>query len=267
MGQNASRCLFTSAPARLLFNRRLVLAGLGLVLLGRPEAGVAQVAPNVPAPAPPVAAAAGAAPEATPTAASPRFLLKGGLQLTHLFYLPDHLGWQLIFPTSLGFEYRLNPRFSLLARAEADVAAGRAPRGRRGGNLAPAPGAALGLGARYYFNQSRALCAGAPAECWGSYLALETSTDLSAAGRLRGGARSRRRGAASLTRFTPSVFVLVGTQHQGPGRHMLYDLSAGLGIEAPPSYATDATISRPWEMASQVNLRVYFVNQTRAKRK
>ncbi|MCI1188062.1 hypothetical protein MON38_11580 [Hymenobacter sp. DH14] len=218
--------------------------------------------PSLPVPA---AAPETSAPSA-PAVASPRFLLKAGLQLTHLFYLPDHLGWQLVFPASLGFEYRLNPKFSLLARAEADIAAGRAPRGRRGGPQAPAAGAAFGLEARYYFNQSRARCAGAPAECWGNYVAFETSTDLSAAGRLRGGARSRKRGASSLTRFTPSAFVLVGTQHRGPGRHLLYDLSAGLGLEAPPPYAADATISRPWEMASQLNLRVYFSNSTRAPR-
>lgn len=243
----------------------MALAGLTIALLGRPEPGIAQVPSNIPTPAPPVSVAASASPAATPPAASPRFLFKGGLQLTHLFYLPDHLGWQLVFPASLGFEYRLNPRFSLLARAEADIAAGRAPRGRRGGSQAPAPGAALGLGVRYYFDQGRALCAGAPAEYWGSYFALETSTDLSAAGRLRGGTRSRRRGINGLTRLTPSVFALVGTQHRGPGHHLLYDLSAGLGLEAPPPYAADVTIGRSWEMATQVNLRVYFVNQNRAR--
>ncbi|WP_460500669.1 hypothetical protein, partial [Hymenobacter agri] len=80
---------------------------------------------------------------------------------------------------------------------------------------------------------------------------------------LRGG-RSRKRGASSLTRLTPSIFVLVGTQHRGPGRHLLYDLSAGVGLEAPQPYALDATMSRPWEMASQVNLRVYFSNTGRS---
>lgn len=258
------RNAFYSLFPRQLSSRAAALAGLGLALLGRPVAAAAQAAPSAPVPPAPVAASA--TPATTPTAVLPRFLLKGGLQLTHLFYLPDHLGWQLVFPASLGFEYRLTPGFSLLARAEADVATGRAPRGRRGGSQAPASGAALGLGARYYFNQSRARCAGTPAERWGSYVAFETNTDLSAAGRLRGGSRSRKRGASSLTRFTPSIFALVGAQHRGPGRHLLYDLSAGLGLEAPPPYTVEATISRPWEMASQVNLRVYFINQSPTKR-
>ncbi|MDQ2793954.1 MAG: hypothetical protein M3Y12_08100 [Bacteroidota bacterium] len=58
------------------------------------------------------------------------------------------------------------------------------------------------------------------------------------------------------------MFALVGTQHRGPGHHLLYDLSAGLGLEAPPPYATNAIVSRPWDMATQVNLRVYFINRS-----
>ena len=260
MSRNVLRYLYAAALAQRLSRRGLALTGMGLVLSG-PVTVAAQDAPARPTMA--LLAPAWPIPPSAPAPASPRFLFKGGLQLTHLFYLPDHLGWQLVFPASLGFEYRLSSRFSLLARAEADIAAGRAPRGRRGGNQAPAAGVALGLGVRYYFNQNRALCVGVPAEYWGNYLALETSTDLSAAGQLRGGGRSRRRGANSLTRLTPSLFALVGTQHRGPGHRLLYDLSAGIGLEAPPPYTADATMSRPWDIATQINLRVYFVNKKR----
>ncbi len=248
----------------------LLLAFFSFALLGACRPAVAQDT-NFPQPtraslitAAPAALPAVPAPADSPVS-SPRFLFKSGLRLTHLFYLPDRLSWQLVLPMSFGLEYRLTPRFSVFAQAEADVAAGRAPRGRRGGNLVPGSGASLGLGGRYYFNQARIRCVGAPAECWGNYLSLETNTDLSAAGRLRGArGRGRGRGSRSLTRLTPSVFALVGTQHAGPGRRLLYDLSAGLGLEAPPPYTAEGGGSPTWNVAAQVNLRVYLVNHRRA---
>lgn len=267
MGPNALRYPAPFALARRLCCRGAAFASLGIALVGWPHAVIAQANAGVLVPARLASADGRTAPQVVPMDTAPRFLCKVGLQLTHLFYLPNRLGWQLVLPASLGFEYRLNPRFSLLARVEADIDAGRASRGRRGGTQAPAAGAAIGLGVRYYFNQSHTPCLGAPTECWGNYLALETSTDLSVADRLRGSGRSRQRGASSLIRFTPNVFALVGTQRRGPGYRLLYDLSAGIGIEAPPPYSTDAALSRPWEIASQVNLRVYFTNQSRARNK
>lgn len=59
----------------------------------------------------------------------------------------------------------------------------------------------------------------------------------------------------------PVLFVLCGTQHRGPGRRQLYNLNAGLGIEAPPAYSAEAAIRPPWDVAAQLNLRVYFVNE------
>ncbi|WP_460503603.1 hypothetical protein, partial [Hymenobacter agri] len=126
----ASRNFSVCMPAHLRLGRTVASASLVLALLSQPNPGAAQ-AIQAASPLEPIATTEVAA---TPTVAtaSPRFLLKAGLQLTHLFYLPDHQSWQLVFPASLGLEYRLNSRFSLLARAEADIAAGRAPRGRRG---------------------------------------------------------------------------------------------------------------------------------------
>jgi hypothetical protein len=191
----------------------------------------------------------------------PRLLLKAGLRLTHLFYLPDNRGWQLVLPSSLGLEYRLNPQLSLYAQAEADISAGRAQRGRRGTTL-PTPTANVSLGARHYFNHSRAASAQAPLDGpWGNYVALEGSAELSQAGR-RGG---RRRGLG-LGATTPAVFALCGMQHGGPTRRLLYDLNAGIGIELPPPYTADSELSRPWDVAAQVNLRVYFVSHSRAAR-
>lgn len=187
-------------------------------------------------------------------------MFKSGLRLTHLFYLPDYRSWQLVLPMSFGVEYRVRPGLSLFAQAEADLAAGRAPRGRRSSSLTPNAGASLGLGGRFYFNQAQTRCSGAPAECWGNYVALETSTDLSAAGRLRGGVRTKGQSSRSLTRLTPSIFVLLGAQHAIPGRRLLYDLNAGLGLEAPPPYIAEGGGNPSWNVAAQVNLRVYLVN-------
>ena len=66
-------------------------------------------------------------------------------------------------------------------------------------------------------------------------------------------------------RVTPALFALCGTQHRGPGRRLLYDLNAGLGIEAHPAYTAEAAL--PWDVAAQVNLRVYIANQRHAAKK
>ena len=187
----------------------------------------------------------------------PRLLLKAGLRLTHLFYLPDARSWQLVLPSSMGVEYRLAPRFSLYLQAEADISAGRAGRGRR--TTLPTPTTDLSMGVRYYFNQPGPASSQASpkAEAWGNYLALESSAELT-----QGNRRGRQaRGSGSIT---PALFALCGTQHSGPGHRLLYDLSAGLGLQAPSSSTTESTVSRPWDVAAQVNLRVYFVNHRRA---
>lgn len=193
-----------------------------------------------------------------PVAASPRLLLKSGLRLTHLFYLPDARSWQLLLPLSFGLEYRFSPRFSAYAQAEVDISAGRAPRGRRGAALLPTSGTSIGVGTRYYFNQSAT--ASASPEPWGNYVALEASTELAQINSWRG----RRGRGVSVGRVTPALFVLCGTQHRGPGHHLLYDLNAGLGIEAPPAYSAEASTRPPWDVAAQINLRVYVANQRHA---
>ncbi|MBH8570125.1 hypothetical protein KB206_14640 [Microvirga sp. STS02] len=202
------------------------------------------------------------APAAVPSASvpSPRLLLKSGLRLTHLFYLPDARSWQLLLPVSFGLEYRLQPRFSAYAQAEADISAGRAPRGRRGSPLLPTPGTSVGMGARYYFNQPSA--SQSSSEPWGNYVALEASAELAQLSSRRG----RRGRGLSVGRVTPALFALCGTQHRGPGRRLLYDLNAGLGIEAPPAYSAEAGTRPPWDVAAQVNLRVYLANQRHAAR-
>jgi hypothetical protein len=190
--------------------------------------------------------------------ASPKWLLKSGLRLTHLFYLPGSRNWQLVLPSSLGLEYRLKPRLSLYAQAEADVSAGRGPRGRRGRAMLPTASTSLGVGTRYYFNQPAATSPARQPERWGNYLALEFNAEITQAAQ-----RGRRGRGQNAGLATPAVFAFYGAQHSGPGRRLLYDVNAGLGIEAP-AYASEPRTFRPWDMAAQVNLRVYVVNHRRA---
>ena len=208
------------------------------------------------------AAPARAVPDSLPP--SPRLLLKAGLRLTHLFYQPGRQSWQLVLPSSFGIEYRLQPQFSLYAQVEADVSATRGGRGRRStsSSLAPTPSTGLGVGARFYFNQPSSTNGKTQtqSEPWGSYLALEASADATQLAQ-----RGRRgRGGVSFGQVTPALFALYGTQRSGPGRHLLFDLNAGLGIEAPPAYTFDSKRSRPWDVAAQVNLRVYAMNHRRS---
>lgn len=216
---------------------RIFALSAGLLSLGQSGAALAQSSP----------------------AASPKLLFKAGLRLNHLFYLPDGRNWQLVLPSSLGLEYRLQPQFSVYAQAEADVSAGRGPRGRRGSISLPTSSTGLSLGTRYYFNQP-IITNGLPgkAEAWGNYVALEFSAELTQASR-----RGRRGRGPNAGQVTPAVFAFCGTQHRGPGQRLLYDLNAGLGIEAP-RYNAEPTKPRPWDVAAQVNLRVYFINHHRA---
>ncbi|WP_201987690.1 hypothetical protein [Hymenobacter rubidus] len=189
----------------------------------------------------------------------PRLLVKAGLRLSHLFYQPNGRSWQLILPSSFGCEYRLRPQVSLYAQLEADISAGRAQRGRRNAATLPTPTSDLSFGARYYFNQP---VPRPSAERWGNYVAFEAEAELSQLGQ-----RGRGRQARGLLRFTPGVFALCGTQHRGPGRRLIYDLNAGLGLQAPPPYTVEAPTRPAWDVAAQVGLRVLLVNQPHALKK
>jgi hypothetical protein len=191
-------------------------------------------------------------------APSPKVLVKAGLRLTHLFYLPNGRNWQLVLPSSLGLEYRLRPRFSLYGQAEADVSAGRGPRGRRAQALLPTASTNVGVGARYYLNQPDTCRPHCRPERWGNYLALELSTELTPLAR-----RGRRPRGLDASQLTPAVFAFCGAQHRGPGQRLLYDVNAGFGLEARAS-TTEARGARLWDVAAQVNLRVYVVNHRRA---
>jgi len=198
--------------------------------------------------------------QASPSAADsvrgpvpPTVLLKVGLRATHISYSGGNQAWSLVVPLSLGAEYRLAPRFGFYGQVEADLQTSRTMTRRRRSQAVAVPSAALGMGLRYYYNQPRR---GEPlrnANLYGSYLALEGNLERNVVtGRYV--SQSRRQTAAGLT---PGLYVYWGTQHRL--RHaLLYDVSAGLGFQAPTYYNFESIAPAHYNVAVQANLRLYW---------
>jgi hypothetical protein len=183
----------------------------------------------------------------------PRLLIKAGLRLTHLRYSSSSQTWQFIVPVSVGLEYRLGPKFSVYSLAEADLQASNVFTRRRRQAVSAMPSAGLDMGLRYYYGQPKLLRARRIPELYGSYLAVEGGVERNeiAANYLN---RMRRQMPTSLT---PSLYFLWGTQHRL--RHFaLYDLNAGLGILAPPYYNFEHIGTAHYDVAAQVNIRIYY---------
>jgi hypothetical protein len=183
----------------------------------------------------------------------PAVLLKVGLRATHISYSGSSQAWSLVVPLSLGAEYRLAPRFGFYGQLEADLQTSRTATRRRRSQAVAVPSAALGVGLRYYYNQPRR---GEPlrnANFYGSYLALEGNLERNAvAGRYVN--QSRRQTAAGLT---PGLYAYWGTQHRL--RHaLLYDVSVGLGFQAPTYYNFENIAPAHYNIAVQANLRLYW---------
>lgn len=219
-------------------NYSLMKAGLlGLSLLGSSwSAGAQAVAP---------------AAEASPL--PPRFLLKGGLRVTHFSYSSGNQTWRVVVPLSLGAEYRVVPRLAFYGLAEADVQASRTATRRRRPQTNALPSATLSLGLRYYYNQP---AKGEPRRSnnlFGNYLALEgnVARETIAAGYAT---VARRQTPTSLT---PGIYAFWGTQHR-LRRAMLYDLNAGLGLQAPAYYNFEALKPARYDVTAQVNIRLYW---------
>lgn len=211
---------------------------LGLGLLSAPLGAGAQ-------------AAAPTAEQAAPT--PPHVLLKVGLRVTHFSYSSGSQTWRVVVPLSFGAEYRLTPRLAGYGLAEADLQASQAATRRRSRLANALPSATLSLGLRYYYSQPRK---GEPARnnpMYGSYLALEgnvTRDEIAAS-------------YANLTRrqiptsLTPGLYAFWGTQHR-LRRAMLYDLSAGLGFQAPAYYNFESIKPAHYDLTAQVNIRFYW---------
>jgi hypothetical protein len=191
--------------------------------------------------------------DSTRVLAPPRLLVKTGLRLTHLGYSSGSKTWRFIVPASLGVEYRLGTKFSIYGLAEADLQASNVFTKRRRQAVSAIPSAGLDMGLRYYYGQPKQLAARRPPEFYGNYLVLEGGVERNeiAANYLN---RMRRQMPTSLT---PSLYVLWGTQHR-IRKFALYDLNAGLGVLAPPYYNFEHIGAAHYDVAAQVNIRIYY---------
>ncbi|NML66088.1 hypothetical protein HHL22_12815 [Hymenobacter sp. RP-2-7] len=219
---------------------------LGLVLWSAPRAGMAQAA---------------AVPAAATSAPSSPWLLKGGLRLTHLSYSRTATSWRLLMPLSLAAERRVGSRLSWYAQFDADMQlASTSLRRRRAvvGSNTTLPAVALGLGARCYYGRPAGATRQQPGVPeLGKYLALEASATLSQAGT---SATSTTRGAVGNhnTLLVPALYALWGVQNR-LRPHLLYDLSAGLGVLAPTRTNAEYYLPRHgWDVGAQVNIRFYL---------
>ena len=203
------------------------------------------------------AGAQAVSPDSVQRFAPPKVLLKVGLSLTHFSYSSGSQSqtWQLVVPLSVGAEYRLSPRLAMYGQADADLQASRAVTRRRSGQANALPSAAMGLGMRYYYNQPGK---GQPSHShglYGSYLALEGNVERTEiAAKYLATNLSRRQTPTSLT---PGVYAYWGTQHR-LRRAMLYDINAGLGLQAPAYYNYESITPAHYSLTAQVNIRLYW---------
>jgi len=186
----------------------------------------------------------------------PAVLLKVGLRATHISYSAGNQTWSLVVPLSLGAEYRVAPRFGFYGQVEADLQTSRTAAVRRRPSRAAiaVPSAALGVGLRYYYNQPRR---GEPlrnANLYGSYLAVEGNIERNI---MTGRYVNLSRRQTATTGLTPGLYAYWGTQHRLRGA-LLYDASAGLGFQAPTYYNFEHIAPAHYNIAVQVNLRLYW---------
>ena len=208
----------------------LLLAGL---LLASPGISPAQTAPAGPV-----------APPSTSAAPSPRVLLKVGLNAGRAVRYGGYYGLSARLPLSVGAEYLLSPKFTLYGQLDADFRLSR--RNEYFGDQRFAiPSGAVGVGARYYYNQAGRARQGRPHGPFvGNYLALEAHTEV------------RRRNEQSPD-VAPSLNLLWGAQRR-LGRSFLFDFNAGLGLGPRRSDSYLGYSSSNLNVVTQVNLGVYF---------
>jgi hypothetical protein len=150
----------------------------------------------------------------------------------------------LVIPVTVGAEHMLGSNFSIYGQVDADLGFYRDNLlGTTGENLhAYVPTGALGLGARYYYNQAaRARDNRAHGAFNGNYLALEAHNEV-------------RRGYYRDLINSPSLNIVWGMQRR-LGRNFLFDLNAGAGVGYGSSrefYSGGPTIN------TQLNLGIYF---------
>ena len=183
---------------------------------------------------------AGPAAEAAPD----KPLLKIGLNAGRAVRYGGYYGLSARLPLSVGVEHLLSPKFTLYGQLHADFRLARRNEYFGDQNFA-IPSGALGMGARYYYNQAgRAQRERPHGPFVGNYLALEAHTEV------------RRRQMQS-TDVAPSLNLLWGTQRR-LGRNFLFDFNAGLGLGPQRSDSYLGYSSGSLNVITQLNLGVYF---------
>lgn len=192
--------------------------------------------------------AAAPAAAALPEAATRPLLLKVGLNAGRALRYSGYSGLSAQLPVSAGAEYALSPKFTLYGQADVDL--GVASRqdvygGNRGSII---PSGAIGIGARYYYNQARrARHNRAHGPFVGNYLALEAHTE------------ARRRSNQSLD-VSPGLNAVWGMQRR-LGRSFLFDFNTGLGVSPVRSdtqLGFSSGASGSTNFTAQFNLGIYF---------
>ena len=194
-------------------------------------------------------AAAPAAPAATalPAAAPHPLLLKVGLNAGRALRYGGYYGLSARLPVSAGAEYAFSPKFTIYGQVDVDFRLANRQNIYGDQNFA-VPGGAIGIGARYYYNQAgRARHNRAHGPFVGNYLALEAHTE----------ARRRYNQPADVS---PGLNAVWGMQRR-LGRSFLFDFNTGLGVSPVRSdtrlgYSSGASGSM--NFTAQLNLGIYF---------
>ena len=186
-----------------------------------------------------------AAPMTIPTEPAPdRLLLKIGLNAGRAVRYTGYYGLSARLPVSVGAEYALSPTFTLYGQFDVDFSLSR-NNAYFGDRDFAVPAGALGVGARYYYNQAGRARHNRPHGTFvGNYLGLEAHTEV----RQRYGIRND---------VAPSLNVLWGMQRRW-GRNFLFDLNAGLGLGPYRSDSYLGYSTTDLNIVTQLNLGVYF---------
>ncbi len=221
---------------------RLLLPGF--LLLANATLSHGQITPTPPAASP--AAAAPSVPIAT--APPQKLLLKVGLNAGRAVRWGGYYGLSARLPLAVGAEYALSNKFTLYGQLDADF---RLPSQSAyyGDRALTIPTGALGVGARYYYNQAGRERRNRPHGPFvGNYLALEAHTEI-----------RRNYGSDLRNNFSPGLNLVWGMQRR-LGHNFLFDFNAGVGLgpnRNDTSFGFNFSPS-PTTITTQFNLGIYF---------
>lgn len=214
----------------------------GFLLLASATLSLGQTVPAPPEATPVSLTAAAVAPsEATPD----RLLLKIGLNAGRSLRWGGYYGLAARLPVSLAAEYALSSKVTVYGQLDADFRLSR-QNAYFGDQDFFIPTGALGVGARYYYNQAgRERHNRSHGPFVGNYLALEAHAE----GRQRYGNRND---------LAPGLNLLWGMQRR-LGRNFLFDFNAGAGLgplrtDSYIGYSNGGNLN----ITTQFNLGIYF---------